>query len=661
MIRKIISTTVLLLWVMWAQSQALQTKTFDLLDLNQPGLEKVKTLHQTGKDDEAAAALLDYYRTRTAIKHPTVNLEKVTISKDEQKWADDGLNHIFFSHRGFQPSFNYGADINWEYWPVHDNELRWQLHRTKWWVPMGKAYRISGDEKYAKEWTLQYIDWIKKNPLLIYTREEKAKLTKEELSKLENVGFAWRPLEISDRLGAQTDQFTYFVKSNYFTPAFLTEFLLNYQLHAEYMMKNYSKDGNHLLFQSCRIISAGTFFPEFKNAEKWRKSGIDIINKEIGVQVYDDGFQNELDLGYHRGAIETFIQAYKIADFNGFGKEFPQSYKDKIEKMIMATMNSSFPNYESPLFSDGHGGSKSVAIRQYKEWAKLFPENKQIAYMASEGKSGELPSYLSKRFPNAGFYIFRNGWKEDATVMVLKAGPPAEWHNQPDNGTFDLYIKGRNFFPDGGSYVYGGDAEVLKKRDWFRQTMVHKTLTLNNANIETMDSKCLLWNTDMNVEKLVVENQGYPGLNHRRAVFFVDKTFFVIVDEAVGNAKGNVAIHYQFAQSEVKAENSINQITTLFEDGNNVALKAFGAKDIKMIEEEGWVSYEYGKKEKRPAFGFQCEKNSEKPIRFITVIYPTTTSAPKMLAKLADNEMQEKAVNVSLKIDNKKFDLKANW
>jgi heparan-sulfate lyase len=92
-----------------------------------------------------------------------------------------------------------------------------------------------------------------------------------------------------------------------------------------------------------------------------------------------------------------------------------------------------------------------------------------------------------------------------------------------------------------------------------------------------------------------------------------------------------------------------------------VALQTFGGKDMKMIEEEGWVSYEYGKKEKRPAFGFQCEKNSEKPVRFITVIYPTTTSVPKMQAKFAENEMQEKAVNVSLKIDNKKFDLKANW
>ena len=76
------------------------------------------------------------------------------------------MDHTFFVHKGYQPSYNYGKDINWEYWPVKDNELRWQLHRHKWFTPMGKAYRISSDEKYAKEWVFQYIDWIKKNPLV---------------------------------------------------------------------------------------------------------------------------------------------------------------------------------------------------------------------------------------------------------------------------------------------------------------------------------------------------------------------------------------------------------------------------------------------------------------------------------------------------------------
>jgi heparan-sulfate lyase len=46
---------------------------------------------------------------------------------------------------------------------------------------------------------------------------------------------------------------------------------------------------------------------------------------------------------------------------------------------------------------------------------------------------------------------------------------------------------------------------------------------------------------------LVVENQSYENLAHRRSVFFVDKRYFVIVDEAIGNATGDIDIHFQLA------------------------------------------------------------------------------------------------------------------
>ena len=153
-------------------AQELKSEVFSLLNLDYPGLEKVKALHQEGKDEDAAKALLDYYRARTNVKTPDINLKKITIGKEEQQWADDGLKHTFFVHKGYQPSYNYGEDINWQYWPVKDNELRWQLHRHKWFTPMGKAYRVSGDEKYAKEWAYQYIDWIKKNPLVKMDKKE---------------------------------------------------------------------------------------------------------------------------------------------------------------------------------------------------------------------------------------------------------------------------------------------------------------------------------------------------------------------------------------------------------------------------------------------------------------------------------------------------------
>ncbi|WP_195207264.1 heparinase II/III family protein [Bacteroides clarus] len=35
------------------------------------------------------------------------------------------MQHIFFVHNGYQPSCNYGKDINWQYWPIRDNEVRW--------------------------------------------------------------------------------------------------------------------------------------------------------------------------------------------------------------------------------------------------------------------------------------------------------------------------------------------------------------------------------------------------------------------------------------------------------------------------------------------------------------------------------------------------------
>ena len=49
-------------------AQELKSEVFSLLNLDYPGLEKVKALHQEGKDEDAAKALLDYYRARTNVK-----------------------------------------------------------------------------------------------------------------------------------------------------------------------------------------------------------------------------------------------------------------------------------------------------------------------------------------------------------------------------------------------------------------------------------------------------------------------------------------------------------------------------------------------------------------------------------------------------------------
>ncbi|MBD9144516.1 MAG: heparinase [Bacteroides clarus] len=633
------------------QAQSINEEAFSLLNLNYPGLEKVKELYEQGKKEAAAQALLKYYRNRTGVVNPAIDLNNITINKREQQWADEALEHTFYVHDGYQPAFNYGKDINWKYWLVKDNELRWQLHRHKWFTPMGKAYRISGDEKYAKEWTFQYLDWIKKNPLTQVDKEEyELASTGEVRGNAENARFAWRPLETSHRLQDQINQLTLFINSPSFTPAFLTEFLVNYHRHAVHILGNYSDQGNHLLFEAQRMLAAGAFFPEFKEASAWRKSGIDILNREIKVQVYPDGGQFELDLHYHLACIEIFCKALRMADVNGFRNEFPSHYVNTIESMIMFYMNVCYPDYTNPCFSDAKKGNPQTEQANYKEWLKLFPENKQILYFATNGQEGEAPANLSKGFLKSGFFTFRNGWKKDAMVMVVKAGPKGEWHCQPDNGTFELWFNGKNLFPDSGSYIYAGGPEVMKLRNWFRQTAVHNTLTLDNKNLETTESVTKLWKPEGNVQILVTENPSYKELKHRRSVFFVNQQYFVIVDEAIGNATGNINLHYQLCDGDIDIDAKTFSLSSNFAGENQVKLQCFAPKKTTLKEEEGWYSVAYRQRTERTAVSFNTEKKEKENVQFITVIYPTksTKGFPKIEAKIKSNSSDTMEVEVSL-------------
>ena len=185
--------------------------------------------------------------------------------------------------------------------------------------------------------------------------------------------------------------------------------------------------------------------------------------------------------------------------------------------------------------------------------------------------------------------------------------------------------------PDAGSYIYSGDPE---NRAWFRQTKVHQTLTLNGENTKYAP-KLLLWKPGEKLDILVVENAGYTNLTHRRAVFFVDKRYFVIVDEAIGEADGDIGIHFQLAPGEDMKINKNLTVSSGFEEGWNVLVRPNKQKGLKLIEEEGQVSFEYTKKVTRPAFGYHVDKTSQQDgIRFVTLVAPFENEKPKVKIKI---------------------------
>ncbi|HKK47164.1 MAG TPA: heparinase II/III family protein, partial [Balneolaceae bacterium] len=78
------------------------------LDLNKPGLGKVKSLKNN--PEQAAAALLTYYRLRHSVKHPVDRQDKDKVqghyaSPKDLRTANNALKHIFVGQPDYPPHF----------------------------------------------------------------------------------------------------------------------------------------------------------------------------------------------------------------------------------------------------------------------------------------------------------------------------------------------------------------------------------------------------------------------------------------------------------------------------------------------------------------------------------------------------------------------------
>ena len=274
-------------------------------------------------------------------------------------------------------------------------------------------------------------------------------------------------------------------------------------------------------------------------------------------------------------------------------------------------------------------------------------------YVGTEGEKGVKPSQTAFAYPQSGLYSMRSAWDPSAISLVLKCGPDGGGHSQPDNGTFELYAGGRNLTPDSGSFIYSGDPEG---RAWFRQSKVHQTLTLNGENI-AYAPKVLLWQPGDEHDIVVVENQNYEGMTHRRAVIFYDKSFFIIIDEALGDAEGVLDLNFQLAPGKVDMDENQLAVKTLFDEGYNLSIKAHETEDLNLTPMEGQVSFIYTKKEPRPAFSFQKEWNGKgKGMRFVTSLEPFKGSSPSdVVVKVASKtKIGSKKVTLEISKNGKK-------
>ena len=568
----------------------IEKKLFDVINLDYPGLEEVKKHYQAEEYYEAAKALLEYYRLRTEVINPNISLISTTASASEQNMAEQALEYRFYI-RNFQEkkgetdadnvyySFkNKDGKIDWNYIPsgITDNEFKYQLHRHQWMVPQAKTYRVTQNESYVKSWIEVYSNWMANYPC------------PDGITP--NDYYPWIGLQVAERVTSQIELMTYYMYSSNFTPAWLSIFLSQFSDEVENIRKNYYADSNILVTQAYAVAMAGVLLPEFKNASTWLEEGANKLNTQVQEQFNEDGVHYELDPSYHIGAISDFYNIYEVAQKNNKANKFPANYMESLRKATEFIMDITYPDYTMDNFNDTRSArlSKSVLIKNFKRYVEMFPDNENMKWMATEGNEGEKPTYLTKAYKYSGYYILRNGWDAGSTMLILKNNynPDDKWHCQPDNGTFSLYRNGRNFFPDSGVFAYSGNEA---KRNEFRQTKWHNTMTIYANNITTTEGRFLKMETQNNVDVVVTENASYETLSHRRAIFYVnknnvDKEFFVLIDEGYGADNGKkYNLNFNLCPgTDEEVVLDLNQFGahTAFADGNNIIMRTFASKNI---------------------------------------------------------------------------------
>jgi heparan-sulfate lyase len=588
------------------------------LDLSGAGLDRVRAAAQRHEHKEALTALREYYRQRFPLPAQAASADDASLET-----ADRLARHIF-QWGPYQPA-EYGPDIDWAQDPRGDIEWVAAVYRFYWADPLAKVFAATRDEKYARAFVDMTADWIRKHPLEDWTRTHHVYKNWR--------GFAWLDLQTGIRATRICAAFQTLVHAEAFTPEFLGVLLASlYDHQVKTSTIPMGMVHNKAIFEQRGFVAVAATFPEFKESRVWIEMGLERARENLLAQVTNDGVQREWCGGYHLGVLRDAVEIMTRAEEAGLA--VPDDYRRRVRAMYDYIFAVATPDLGFPMFGDT--ARPAITDAKRSSWplystlmgaTKLLEEPKYAAL--AQLNREELPREGSAVFREAGICVFRSGWGPEQVYMALHCPPPGiSGHDTPDNGTFELWAFGRWLMTDSGFYTYGHDPAG---RAWHRRTAVHQTLTLDGKD-SAIAGEVVLWKTSPAADCAVVENQAYPGLRHRRSVWFVDRAFFVVLDEALGEAKGSLDLHYQLAAGEAAVDHEQKKARTGFEDAN-VLVWADPNAPVSMEEEEGWFACEYGRRQPRQAFRYR--HHSAAPASFLTLIVPYKgTQPPEVSAKV---------------------------
>ncbi len=461
--------------------------------------------------------------------------------------ADDVVNRRFKFDLRWDMERTYSHvifenEIDWLYQPGDDPEWIFAFNRMRFWICLGQAYAMTGDEKYARTFAKQLCHWI------AAVRREDPRNEK-----------AWRSIEVGLRLEYWQKAMRYFEASPAVDDAVITAFVESVTEHAEFIMgiwNSYNLMSNWGVMANHGLFIAGVMLPQTARAKEYVAEALRRLELEMQIQVYRDGMQWEQSPMYHNEVAHCYLDVVLLAKRNGI--TLPESILRKTHAMCMFDLYAAKPDHNEISMGDSDEIDQRDII---SKGAYLFGDSilKGRGYVLPDfdtawdiGEAGlseyaamsaETPASTDKAFCDSGNFYFRSGWGTDDTFVHFHCGPLGAGHGHADKLHVDLFSRGEDILIDAGrhSYVFGEGRVPYKELD------AHNTIRVNRRDIYVCKDSwaCHDLSRPVNQKYYSDERYGYAEGGHlaymkpegvfvNRRVIYLKPDILVIADEFYG-------------------------------------------------------------------------------------------------------------------------------
>ena len=474
---------------------------------------------------------------------PLLGWGEKCFGKDEINWNRDPLS-------GYEWPLDYHADINLFRNDGSDARVLWELNRLSHLITLGRAYVLTQDEAFAKEFLRQVRSWRSQNPV--------------------GRGPNWScAMEVALRAMNLLAAFALLLPSRHMDEDVLAELLMIFAQHGAHIRRNleYSHiaTSNHYMCDVAGLLWLGVMLPELQDSSEWREFGLRELLNEVDKQTLTDGADSESSTGYHRLKLELLLYSFVLCRANGI--EIDEKYWQKLRAMACYTRAYLRPDGRAPLIGDSDSGqilpivkragddhayvlSLAAAVLHESELKISAEPCEELLWLVGEQS---FPAFYAlpvesavklRAFPDAGIYILR----DDDLYLLFNAsgcglnGRGSHGHN--DALSIEVSAGGSAFLVDPGSYVYTHD---LRERHLFRSTSFHSTVQVDgneqNTTHEAMPfvigdeahPRVVHWETNAEFDHVVAEHDGYRRLaepvTHRRSIRFEKSARYWLIED----------------------------------------------------------------------------------------------------------------------------------